>query len=95
MEDIAVTPSRHRIRPRLRRAALVSAPTDRYRPRAGDLYVVRWLTLDGQAVNHKYYRRRLDAEAFLHKLRRDGRNVRMYSTTTAWTARRPPRNDNR
>jgi hypothetical protein len=54
-------------------------------PRAGDLYVVRWVRADGNAVKHRYYRRFNQAANFLARLQAGGWEASVYVSRTAWT----------
>lgn len=62
---------------------------DQLRPRAGTLYVVRWIRLDGRNIKHKYFRRPADAHDFLNKLHQGGWTAELFVSSTAW--RRAPR----
>jgi hypothetical protein len=58
---------------------------DRLRPRARQLFAVRWISANVQQVKHRYFVRRCDADAWADRLRAYGKDVQAFETTTRWT----------
>lgn len=54
------------------------------------LYVVRWVRADGRDVQHRYYRRRADANRFLLALLRVERHAALYVSDTTWREQNGP-----
>ncbi|MFE2283878.1 hypothetical protein ACFXDJ_06870 [Streptomyces sp. NPDC059443] len=54
-------------------------------PRAGRLYVVRWMTESGTQVKHRYFTRPFDAVASYERLLGFDKETGVWSADTAWS----------
>lgn len=54
------------------------------RPRARDLYLVRWVRLDGTETRHKAFLQEYAARRMLQALLDDGREAALFITSTDW-----------